>query len=76
VGEFPKEIENGIHGYIFRSGDADDLAVKIQQFYHELYLTPDLRRHLKHLALKKYSWDSLSRTILEVYQRVQGVGNS
>ena len=70
VGSFAEEIENGVRGYVFRSGDASDLAAKICQFYNELKGHPDLRQNIRQYAKEKYSWDCISRKTLDVYERM------
>jgi D-inositol-3-phosphate glycosyltransferase len=70
VGSFPEEIENGVRGYIFRTGDSVDLAAKIQQFYQELYKQPATRQYIQQYAMEKYSWERIGRTMLGLYQQV------
>lgn len=70
LGSFSEEIEDRVYGYTFCPCSPTELAAKIRQFYQELFLYPGLCENLRRRALEKYSWDSLSRTTMEVYQRV------
>jgi glycosyltransferase involved in cell wall biosynthesis len=70
VGSFPVAVQPGLHGYLFETGNAKDLAAKISQFYRELHPQPHLCQSIRDYAEKYFSWNQTSVATLEVYERV------
>jgi glycosyltransferase involved in cell wall biosynthesis len=70
VGSFPVAVQPGLHGYLFETGNAKDLAAKISQFYRELHPQPHLCQSIRDYAEKHFSWNQTSTATLEVYERV------
>jgi len=70
VGSFADEIENGLVGYVFRAGDAMDLAEKINDFFRVLQKRPGLRELVMEYARERYSWDRISERTRGVYERL------
>jgi D-inositol-3-phosphate glycosyltransferase len=70
VGSFPIAVQPGLHGYLFETGNAKDLAAKISQFYRELYPQPHVCQFIRDYAEKYFSWNQTSASTLEVYERV------
>ncbi len=70
VGSFPMAVQPGLHGYLFETGNAKDLAAKISQFYRELYPQPHVCQSIRDYGEKHFSWKQTSASTLEVYERV------
>jgi D-inositol-3-phosphate glycosyltransferase len=70
IGSFPKEIENGARGYIFKSENPEDLAAQIDQFYQNHHRWYNMRQHIMQYGREKYSWDYAAERTVEVYKRV------
>lgn len=69
VGSFEREVIPNVTGILCESENPRDLARAIQQYFgSELYLDGEpAQKRIRELALEKYSWERISRTIVEVY---------
>ena len=72
VGQFKEDIVEGETGLVSKGTDADDLSDAIERFIKSPMLQNDSthREAIKKYAQKKYSWDSIAETIVDVYRKV------
>jgi D-inositol-3-phosphate glycosyltransferase len=70
VGSFEQYIEEGKSGYIFQSGNVDDLVGKIQRYFQsDLFGNMDsMRREIRRQAREKYAWRSIGKNTRDLYE--------
>lgn len=69
VGSLKDEIVSGQTGFVFRSGDSDDLATTIEKYF-ESDLYSDLcanRQKIRDFATERHSWDLVGQATMNVY---------
>lgn len=72
VGSFDRDVIPEVTGLLCEPDNPRDLARAIRQYFEsELYLDGDqAHKRIREIAFEKYSWERISRTIVEVYARV------
>jgi len=72
VGSFDSDVIPEVTGFLCEPDNPHDLARAIRQYFEsELYLNSDqAQKRIREIALEKYSWDRISRAIVEVYARL------
>jgi glycosyltransferase involved in cell wall biosynthesis len=75
VGSLRDEVIEGETGFVFSSGDALDLARKIDIYFKsELFHDLENRRaQIKQYANKRYSWDKVATIIKSVYSQLLNI---
>lgn len=63
-------IENGKNGWLFKSGDEEDLARMILEIYKTKSDDQSIRLAARETALKKANWDLNFQKLLNAYQNV------
>ena len=74
VGPFNSDVIPGITGLLCEPENPEDLAQAISRFFEsDLYLDGDrAQKRIREIALERYSWERISRRIVEVYSRLKG----
>ncbi len=69
VGALKDEIVEGKTGFVFRSGDAIDLATTIERYFaSNLFANLGVRRHeIKDFATSRHSWDVVGQMTMSIY---------
>jgi glycosyltransferase involved in cell wall biosynthesis len=69
VGSLKNDIVEGETGFVFKPGDASDLAKAIERYFtSELYANLDIRREeIRAYATARHSWDLVARSTLSLY---------
>lgn len=72
VGSFGEDIVEGRTGFLFRPGDANNLATTIERYFQsDLYGELSKRREDIHAhAAKLHSWDTVARMTKDVYSNL------
>ncbi|MGR5464378.1 glycosyltransferase family 4 protein [Photobacterium damselae] len=68
IGGIPEQILDGETGYLFKSGDANDLASKMQALADNSELVTDMGLKARSRLLEKYSLDVHKRELIKLYQ--------
>jgi glycosyltransferase involved in cell wall biosynthesis len=69
IGGIPELVRDGIDGLLFKPGDIEDLASKIDFFDKECSVLNRYSRNCEE-SIKKYSIENYSATILKIYKDV------
>jgi D-inositol-3-phosphate glycosyltransferase len=74
AGSLAEAVQEGITGYVFRTGDAADLASRVRDYFaSELFARLDQSRlEIVRLLNARHSWPDISDEICRVYARVGG----
>jgi glycosyltransferase involved in cell wall biosynthesis len=70
VGGIRELIQDGVTGLLHRSGDPDDLAVKIRRMADEPKLRQRLGRQARAWVAEKRDWNSIVPQYLPIYETV------
>ncbi|MEM2979189.1 MAG: glycosyltransferase family 4 protein [Methanomassiliicoccales archaeon] len=72
VGSLREEVIEGVTGFVCKSRDPDDLALKVIEYFHsDLYHSlEDNRRKIIEYAREKYSWRRIGEMTFKVYRRI------
>ncbi|WP_153448820.1 glycosyltransferase family 4 protein [Vibrio algicola] len=68
IGGIPEQIVDGETGYLFTSGDAEDLAAKMQLLADDAQLVADMGLKSRARLLEKYSLQNHKEELLGLYQ--------
>jgi glycosyltransferase involved in cell wall biosynthesis len=74
VGSLRDEIVEGRSGFVFRPGDAGDLAKTLEHYFaSDLFLNLEKRRQeIKDFAVERHSWDKVGKLTTAVYAAIGG----
>ena len=74
VGAFERDVIPGVTGLLCEPENPQVLAQTISRFFEsDLYLDGDrAQKRIREIALERYSWERISRTIVEVYASLTG----
>lgn len=70
LGALPELVDHGRTGLLFRPGDPDDLADKIEWMLSHPAETARMRREARAEFLAKYTPEQNYRSLMEIYQKV------
>ena len=72
VGAFARDVMSGVTGFLCQPENPDDLARAIREFFEsDLYRNAEAaQKRIREIALERYSWESISRSIADVYARL------
>jgi glycosyltransferase involved in cell wall biosynthesis len=75
VGNLNEDIVEGETGFVFKSGDSSDLAVKTEKYFKsELFEELEERRAwIKEYANERFSWSKVATVTRETYLRLLGI---
>ena len=68
IGGIPEQVVDGETGYLFTSGDANDLAAKMQLLADDEALVVTMGQKGRTRLLEKYSLDVHKRDLIALYQ--------
>lgn len=76
VGSFDRDVISHVTGLLCEPDDPRDLVRAIREFFKsELHLDSDpTEKRIIEIGSEKYSWEGVSRTIVEVYRRLDRGG--
>jgi len=60
-------VENGVNGYLFEKGSANDLAEKLHLVLSDESLRRKLSINSRAIAESKYSWNTIASRLLKIY---------
>lgn len=63
-------IKDGETGYLFQSGDKEDLKAALRKAYSNRILLPDMGRKARELVVANYSWTARVQTMLADFDRL------
>ncbi|MEM4847437.1 MAG: glycosyltransferase family 4 protein [Thermosphaera sp.] len=63
-------VENGVNGYLFEKGSANDLAEKLYLVLSDEVLRKSLSINARSLAEAKYSWNKIAFEMFKIYEAV------
>jgi len=66
-------IRDGVTGFVFRSGDVDDLASKINTILSDPLSADNVARNGKDLMREDYNWEKIGRQTEKVYASLIGI---
>jgi glycosyltransferase involved in cell wall biosynthesis len=68
VGGLPEAVENGKSGFLVHPSSPDELADAILKLIKNPSLTREMGAYAKYLSDTRFSWDSIAREILSIYE--------
>jgi glycosyltransferase involved in cell wall biosynthesis len=68
VGGIPSFVEDGRDGLLFESNNASDLAERLTEVLSDGDRAASLATSGQQKALRDYSWDSITRQLVEIYE--------
>ena len=68
VGGLPEVVEDGKSGFLVPPASPDDLAKIILKLINDPQLAHSMGIYAKHLSNTRFSWDSIARKILTIYE--------
>jgi len=72
LGGFPGDITIGKTGYVFATGDSNDLALKIIQYYKELWPRKEqVELLIRNHASTYYSWSRIGKDLKYIYSELE-----
>lgn len=66
-------IEDGITGLLFKAGDIDDLALKMQQFLDTPETIKQMGKEARMRALRLYAKEIVTTAMLDYYKKITGI---
>ena len=70
VAGIPEIVLNGHNGLIVPPADAEALTEALQKLAHDPGLRKEMSRNARHMVNEKYSWKSVAKEVLTVYDKV------
>lgn len=71
VGGLPEVVEDGKSGFLIPPASPDELAKAMLKFIDQPGLAQTMGAYAKHLSDTRFSWDTIARKILDIYQKAQ-----
>ncbi len=71
-----EDVDEGVQGYLFQTGSADDLTVSIRRFYAEMATQDSLRTKLQEYAARKYDWRVVAQEAIGIYRSLSQSGTA
>ena len=69
IGGLPEIVEDGVTGFLFEPGNAEDLAIKMRSLWENPVLCQQMGRAALQKVMRKYTEDIYFRNLMAVYQR-------
>lgn len=66
----PELVENGINGFVFKDGDANDLREKVETIVHNKKLIETMGVAGRKIAEEKYNWEVIATQVRETYNKL------
>lgn len=69
VGGLPEAVEDGKSGFIIPPASPDDLARTMLRLIEDRQLAHSMGNYAKHLSDTRFSWDSIAKKIVTIYEK-------
>ncbi len=73
LGGIPEVVDDGVTGLLFKAGNADDLAAKIQYLWERPNMCRQMGEAGRKKALREYSPETYYKRLMGVYQKAQEI---
>ena len=70
VGGVPTLIEDGVTGFLVRSGNADDIAERVVAMYRDKTTLRRIGRQAREVALQRHNRDRIVADLLKAYSEL------
>jgi len=74
IGGIPEQIRDGVDGYLFTAGDAQDLADKMDKLMETPTLAKELGENARQRLIEKYSLQTHQKEIIKIYHSLIAKG--